>query len=75
MLIKQIIEFELRGAGTPSRACALQLIISMAKQTSQSKIFESISISCLNIVGGNVSYFPYLGQINYKILPRNTRFY
>ena len=40
MLIEQIIEFELRGLGPPGRTCALQLIISMTKQISQSKVFE-----------------------------------
>ena len=39
MLIKQIIEFQLRGPGAPGPTCALQLVISMTKQKSIRKIF------------------------------------
>ena len=39
MLIEQIIEFELRGPGSLCRTRAVQLVISMTKQTSLRKIF------------------------------------
>ena len=40
MLIKQIIDFQLKGPEPSVCKCALRLVISMAKQISQSKIFE-----------------------------------
>ena len=42
MLIEQIIEFELREPGPPSRTC----IIFMTKQKSLTKILEWIIIYC-----------------------------
>ena len=39
----------------------------MTKQQSLMKIFDWIVIYYKNIAGGNILYFPYLGQITYKI--------
>ena len=44
MLIEQIIEFELKGAWLPGRACALRLVTFKSKQKSERKIFEWIII-------------------------------
>ena len=46
MPIEQIIEFDLRESGSPSRMCVLQLIIFMTQQISQSKVFEWSIIYC-----------------------------
>ena len=60
MLIKQIIEFELRGRGPKNSVIyflvhvLLQVVIFMKKQKFLEKIFEWIIIYCWNIARGNV---------------------
>ena len=64
-LIEQI--FELRGPGPPGRIY-IPITGCFRDKTIISK--ENFRVDCyllLNIAGGNVLYFPYLGQMTYKI--------
>ena len=77
MLIQQIIEFQSKGPGPAGRSCTvlLQQVNFMTKQKFLKKIFKWIIIIYgQNIVGGNATYFPHLGQITYKIQHQNVRF-
>ena len=71
MLIEKLIEFELRGSGPPGRTCT--------STTDKTKIFKEYLRENYFITTGKIlqkaMYLTllYLGQITYKILPRNAR--
>ena len=68
MHIEQGIELDLRGSVLPGRTCTPKLVIFMTKQNS---LKENLRVDYYYLLpkycGGNVSYFPYLGQINCKV--------
>ena len=67
MLIILSIEFELRGPGTPGRIRTPKTVY-FSDKTKISKENLRVNYYVLqNIARGNVSCFPYLGQITYKI--------
>ena len=57
MLIKQIIELQLRGPGSPGRTCTSITGYFVTKQKSLRKIFEWIIIYCKNVARDNAPYF------------------
>ena len=67
MLIQQIIEFELKGPGLSGRTCTSITAYFHDKTKISKENFRVDYYLLLNIAGGNVPYFPYLGQITYKI--------
>ena len=74
MVIEQIIEFESRVICPPVVHVILKLVIFMTKQRSARKIFEGILP--LNLFQ-KAMYLAslHLDQVNYKIYPKNARFY
>ena len=68
MFIEQIIEFELRVPKPLVVQVFLKLVIFITKtKISEAKLSNEILFNAKHIAQGNVSCFPYLGQVTYKI--------